>query len=549
MKIEYDTKIKSVVLETKLVSCLPKEAQFFIYKDDGFISYELEVNENLNIVASIVNIAETGKKYVLNCNTTDVIGTNIYINNIPYYYKISYIGDTINLQDLILNTNIPIIEVDGVFYTNEVFANIEVKENVFIFSEPVINSKDFTVRYKKDFIELTYTKQNKDVIYFKTKYKVTIQPIYVNNSKIAFNSFYCYQGKRLHKCVEGDITCIDKTEFCTNTGNRLTPKDLVYSIKTDTGLYNFMYNSIYTDSFYYTNTERSLIEYTAKKSNLIFDIDDIVYFLITDRGLETGSKSNYSFYVKKKINMDKFNLIQSESLNKFQNELFPFDYQISNAILPNNEKIGLKENIVANFNKPANEVCYVFYNGSPSYQYTPEVQYTKSFYEYTGDYKNFPVDVDYTRNYKGFYFQNENIVIHKKGVVNWLNVSSRPYSLEILEGLTTSFDTGDSTSLKYIPRYGNSLDGASTSFDTNNPVKKNVLKTTNIGQEQIGVSLDVGNTTKKEVLQSIGTESQSLESSLDVGNPVRRYNLIRFNSGHEKTQTVFEVYNPTFKRI
>ena len=58
MKIEYDTKIKSVVLETKLVSCLPKEAQFFIYKDDGFISYELEVNENLNIVASIVNIAK-----------------------------------------------------------------------------------------------------------------------------------------------------------------------------------------------------------------------------------------------------------------------------------------------------------------------------------------------------------------------------------------------------------------------------------------------------------------------------------------------------------
>ncbi len=82
MKIEYNTKIKSVVLETKLVSCLPKEAQFFTYKEDGFISYELEVKENLNIAASILNVVETSKKYVLNCNTTDVIGTNIYINNI-----------------------------------------------------------------------------------------------------------------------------------------------------------------------------------------------------------------------------------------------------------------------------------------------------------------------------------------------------------------------------------------------------------------------------------------------------------------------------------
>lgn len=414
MKIEYDTKIKSVVLETKLVSCLPKEAQFFTYKDDGFISYELEVNEDLNIVASILDIVETGKKYVLNCNTTDVIGTNININNIPYYYKISYIGNTINLQDLILNTNIPIIEVDGVFYTNEVFANIEIKENVFIFSEPVISSKDFTVRYKKDFIELTYTKQNKDVIYFKTKYKVVIQPIYVNNSKIAFSSFYCKQGKKLHKCVEGDITYTDKTEFCTNIGNRLTPKDLVHSIKTDTGLYNFMYNSIYTDSFYYTNTDRSLIEYTAKKSNFIFDIDDIVYFLLTDRGLERGSKSNYSFYVKKKVDMTKFNLIQSDNLNKFQNEFIPFDYQISNKKLTGNEKVGLKENIVTNFSKHTNENYYINNNGVFSYQYTPYPKYTKSFYNYIDDSTSFEQEEDTTINNKGVHFLNDNLIVHAK---------------------------------------------------------------------------------------------------------------------------------------
>ena len=112
--------------------------------------------------------------------------------------------------------------------------------------------------------------------------------------------------------------------------------------------------------------------------------------------------------------MTKFNLTQSNNLNKFQNELTPFDYQISNKKLTDNEKVGLKENIIANFNKSVNEVCYVFYNGSPSYQYRPEIQYTKNFYEYIEDYKEFPVDSDYTENNKGFYFENEGIVIHKK---------------------------------------------------------------------------------------------------------------------------------------
>ena len=176
--------------------------------------------------------------------------------------------------------------------------------------------------------------------------------------------------------------------------------------------------------------------------------------------------------------MTKFNLTQSNNLNKFQNELTPFDYQISNKKLTDNEKVGLKENIVANFNKSANEVCYVFYNGSPSYQYRPESQYTKNFYEYIEDYKELPVDLDYTKNNKGFYFENEDIVIHKKGTVNWLNITSKPYSLEVSESLTTSYSTNDPNSLKYIPRYGNSLDSTTTSFDTKNPIKRDVLKTT-----------------------------------------------------------------------
>lgn len=54
----------------------------------------------------------------------------------------------------------------------------------------------------------------------------------------------------------------------------------------------------------------------------MFDIDDVVYFLLTDRGLERGSKFNYSFYVKKKVDMTKFNLIQSNNLNKFQTNQF-----------------------------------------------------------------------------------------------------------------------------------------------------------------------------------------------------------------------------------
>ena len=175
-----------------------------------------------------------------------------------------------------------------------------------------------------------------------------------------------------------------------------------------------MYNSIYTDSFYYTNTDRSLIEYTAKKSNFIFDIDDIVYFLLTDRGLERGSKSNYSFYVKKKVDKTKFNLIQSDNLNKFQNEFIPFDYQISNKKLTGNEQVGLKENIVTNFSKHTNENYYINNNGVFSYQYTPYPKYTKSFYNYIDDSTSFEQEEDTTINNKGVHFLNDNLIVHAK---------------------------------------------------------------------------------------------------------------------------------------
>ena len=98
MKIEYQTTIKPVVLETQLVSCLPKESQFFSFKEDGFISYEIEIKDSLDIVATISNIVETSKKYILQCNTNDIIGTNIVYNNTPYYYKVRYIGAVVNLQ-------------------------------------------------------------------------------------------------------------------------------------------------------------------------------------------------------------------------------------------------------------------------------------------------------------------------------------------------------------------------------------------------------------------------------------------------------------------
>lgn len=359
MIINYNSSLSPSVMETNLRESSIRDSQFFIYKEDGFIDFVVEANEDIDHFSEIYKETVTDKKQIITSNTDKIIATNIVVNNVPYFYRIKYIGGEVGAQELILNSSIDCVLYKGVLYTNQAFVNLEISPNTFIFSYPVFTSRDATIKYKLKEIELEFSKENGQ-LYFKPQFTSTLQTVFINNYKIAFNNFYVKKNKTLYKCIEGDVRYFDKVEYVNEVGNSLQCKDLVY--KTNHPLYNQMYNKIYFEDFYYTRTARNILTYTAKISTHVFNIKDMLYFKLTKQGLVVSTEQDYDFRVTKTLDKSKISLILSESLNIPLNTLKPSEYVISSTTLPDDSKLGLKELIKTSLRKFPSEKYYISQN-------------------------------------------------------------------------------------------------------------------------------------------------------------------------------------------
>lgn len=359
MIINYNSNLSPSVMETVLRESSTRDSQFFIFKEDGFIDFVVEANEDIDHFSEIFKETVTDKKQIITSNTDKIIATNIVVNNTPYFYKINYIVGEVGAQDIILNSTIECVLHKGVLYTNQAFVNLEVSPNIFIFSSPVFTSKDATIKYKLKEIELEFSRENGQ-LYFKPQFKSVLQTCFVNNYKIAFNNFYVKKNKTLFKCLEGDIRYIDKVEYINEVGNSLQCKDLVH--KTTNPLYNEMYNKIYFKDFYYTRTARNILTYTAKLSTHIFNIKDVLHFKLTKQGLIVSTDKDYDFRVTKTIDKSKLSLILSGSLNIPHNTLKPSEYVISSTALSDDSKLGLKELVLTSLRKFPSEKYYISQN-------------------------------------------------------------------------------------------------------------------------------------------------------------------------------------------
>lgn len=359
MIINYNSSLSPSVMETTLRESSTRDSQFFIYKEDGFIDFIVEANEDIDHFSEIYKETVTDKKHIITSNTDKIIATNIVVNNVPYFYKIKYIGGEVGAQDLILNSTIECVLHKGVLYTNQAFVNLEISPNVFIFSHPVFTSRDATIKYKLKEIELEFSKENGQ-LYFKPQFNSVLQTIFVNNYKIAFNNFYVKKNKTMYKCIEGDVRYFDKVEYINEVGNSLQCKDLVY--KTNNPLYNEMYNKIYFEDFYYTRTARNILTYTAKLSTHVFNIKDVLHFKLTRQGMIVSTDKDYDFRVTKTLDKSKISLILSESLNIPLNTLKPSEYIISSTALSDDSKLGLKELVLTSLRKFPSEKYYISQN-------------------------------------------------------------------------------------------------------------------------------------------------------------------------------------------
>ena len=371
MKISYTPNIAPSILKTNFVESSIRDSQFFIYKEEGHVSFDVEVISDINYTTQIHEVVETAKKYIVKANTDNIIATNVIIDNVPYYFKIDYIGGMVGLTQVLLNTIVDCVEKDGFLYTNDVFSNLEISPGVFIYSSPILTSANGTIVHKNKHIEIEFPKGSSK-LYFKPLFKNILQPSFVSPFKVHLNSFYIEIGRNLIKCIEGDINYFEKTEFTNDVGNSIQCKDLVYD--SNNHFYNSMYNRLYFDKFYYSRTNRNLISYTAKQSSHVFNIKDTLLLKITDQGIvEVLSEQEADFKIFKNIDKSKIKIHLSESLNTPVNIIKPTEYIFSNSDVDMNSKVSLKELVKTSLKRFPSERYYITHGDVTIYQHNNSI--------------------------------------------------------------------------------------------------------------------------------------------------------------------------------
>lgn len=384
MKISYETSISPILTEARLSPSTFNNSSFFLNKEDGYFFFQSDFKEDLNIKAVISNIRETPRTFVVEANTDNIIATNIEVDGVYYFYKLSFIGGDIDLVTLLLNSNISFVEYDGGFYTNEYFSNIEINPGLYIFSEPLFTKKNAKTYFKKNHIEIVFPKKLGALV-FKPMFNIVCQPRVVNSTKVFFDSFYIKNRKNIFKCIDGDVLLFDKIEFTKEAGNFLEPKDIVEDSYNN--FYNSLYNKIYFDSFYYTNTNRNLLKYKAKTSSHVFDIEDTLYLKIGDKGITIGNENNYSLKITRSFDLSKINLYLSEHLNNYRNTLDSKDYHFSYSPIEDKNRVELRENVVTDLSIHPSSIRYVTSEGIPYFCYNSDKSVQRPFY-------NLEVDID-----------------------------------------------------------------------------------------------------------------------------------------------------------
>lgn len=368
INVNYKLSINPSVAETYLTNSEFGEGQFFVKKHEGLLSLHVEYKDELDFSSEIFSINKTANKFKVTANTVDVLVTNITIDNIDYYYKLTSLGRAIDYNSVVLNSSIDCVSYKGAIYTNEEVINREISPGLYVHSVPVINPNEASVKYRSSDIELTYSAKLGD-LRFKCKSATIITPLLINNCKVHIPSFYIKDKSKTLKCIEGDIQLLQKKELTYFVGNSISCKDYIHYY--DSNFYNPLTNNIYLPNFNYKTTP-ALIEYTAKMSSHIFRLtQDKLYFKINKSGLTLSTKDDYDFTIKKVIDMTKIDVIASNHLSTYKHTLTPSDFVIVKEINTDEDSnVSFKKQIKADLNKFPSEQVYLEYRNRYILQHT-----------------------------------------------------------------------------------------------------------------------------------------------------------------------------------
>lgn len=308
MNISYSVNNKPVITTSTIVSSDLDKAIFYLDKDPDAITYELEFNNNVLDFASQIYSTEALKTiFKIKTNTTDILVTNVILEDVPYYYEVVTSDNTyIALEDLLLNSAYEAKEYNGKLYTNNYFTNYEIKDGLYIHSKPVINPSVYNVKYYSDHILVSVPKGRNETLAAQTRSDSCISLTKVSNYKVELPSFYIKTRSKVLQFIKGDVVQLNKKEFALIEGNFITPKDKAISVSSD--VYVDPFSNIIFSQDSYLSSKEFLLEYTAERNNHIFEVQDEVFFKLDSNNIITATAADYDFRIKRKMRSSSINV-------------------------------------------------------------------------------------------------------------------------------------------------------------------------------------------------------------------------------------------------
>ena len=369
MKLNYKFTNRPTITTSQIVSSSLKDAMFYLYKEDDIVSFELVVkNPNIDLSSRIYSSENLKTVFKVRANTTDIMMTNVSIEDIPYYYEIKTSDNSvITLKDLTLNSDLIAKEFNGKLYTNTYVNNYEIKDGTFIYSVAIIDSSNYDVKYYSDDILVSISKKKTETLYAKTGSDNCISISKINDNFIQLNSFYLKTRSKTFQYIEGDVVDIKKKELANIENNFIVLKDKAIKLYSD-GYLNKLNNIVYLEDSYLTSKEL-IIEYLARKSSHMFEVEDTLYLKLENNSIIIGDSTDCDFLVKKKIDTSKFHLKTNDFLDTskflFKANSYGFLY---NSVLTEIKRKMFTEFVNKSFYVNPSQDYYLQINGETIYQ-------------------------------------------------------------------------------------------------------------------------------------------------------------------------------------
>ena len=388
MKLNYKITNNPVITTSQLKRTELQDAMFYVFKEDGIVSYELELkNTYIDLGSAIYSVENLKTKCNVKANTTDILLTDICVDETPYFYELkTYPETSLKIEEVHLHVDKYAIELNGRVFTNTYINNYEISDGTYIFSTPTINNSIFNVTYYNDYILTSIAKKRDQYIYAKSRSDTSLTLSKINDNTVQLSSFYIKNRSGISQFIEGDVLLLNKKEATKIENNYITLKDKALSVNME-GYLNTVENVLYLPESYISEQD-VIVEYKAKRSSHILEIDVVKYLKFVNNSIVSCSSLDCDLIIRKKVDTSKVKIIPNDFLSSPHFRLATETFGLSfNKVLDETSSKMLTNYLYKENYRNASEQVYIEMNNLRIYQETLdetpiEIKTKDSLYDY-----------------------------------------------------------------------------------------------------------------------------------------------------------------------